>query len=93
MFKTGGPDEKIGQHDADVLSVWVSKSQHDKFKIAGAIIKEIEKKCGGYAPLDDLADVMNAKHGIDRDEVDKILDEMSRQGQILRPIKDHVKCI
>ena len=86
-------DEKIGQHDADVLSVWVSKSQDDKFKVTRAIIKEIETKCGGYVPLGDLADVLNGKHGIDRDEVDKILAEMSRQGQILRPIKDHVKCI
>lgn len=87
-------DPVTGNFDADMVAVGSSKSQRDKLKLVRNIIKDFEKQYNGQPmPEEELAIQAKEKYDIDGDELEEIINKMSRQGEILRPKKGHVKCI
>ena len=87
-------DPVTGNFDADMIAVGSSKSQRDKLKLVRNLIKDFGKQYNGQPmPEDELMIQAQEKHGIGNEELEDILDKMSRQGEILRPTKGHVKCI
>ena len=87
-------DPVTGNFDADMVAVGSSKSQRDKLRLVRNLIKDFGKQYNGQPmPEDELMIQAQEKHGISNEELEEILDKMSRQGEILRPTKGHVKCI
>ena len=87
-------DEETGNFDADMISVGSKKSQRDKIKLVRDIINGYTKSHNGY-PMeeDELILQVKKKHEIDGNEINEIIDMMSKHGEILRPKKGYVKCI
>lgn len=86
-------DVTTGKFDADMVAVGSSKSQRDKLKTIRNLIKELEVQYNGPVPEDELAIQVQEKYGINNEELEEIINKMSRQGEILRPRKGHIKCI
>ena len=85
---------EIKRMHANLVAVDSSKNQRGRLKLIRNIIKDFEKQYNGQPmPEEELAIQAKEKYDIDGDELEDIINKMSRQGEILRPKKGHVKCI
>jgi len=90
-LKHVGIDPATGMMDADIVSVGISKSQRDKIQIIKDIIKTIsERSAGGKAPKKEVY-AEAGKSGIPTEEMDVIVEQMNRRGDIIMPDLDHFK--
>lgn len=90
-LKNVGIDPATGMMDADIIATGISHSQRDKIQIIQDIIRTIsERNAGGKAPKKEVY-AEAEKSGISAEEMDIIIDQISRRGDIIKPDPDHLK--
>ncbi|HYB92928.1 MAG TPA: minichromosome maintenance protein MCM [archaeon] len=85
-----GIDVKTGEFDIDLIMTGKPKSLRDKLQIVLSTIVEMEK-AKGLVPLVDLFDTLYKDHKIERDEADKLVTQLSKEGTIYAPKDGFVK--
>ena len=85
-------DPATGQIDIDKVATGISKSSRDMTRVLRETIK-ILSEGGGSAKLDKVIDTMVSQHHYGKEEVEKLLDRLKRQGDIITPRNDTVKLL
>ncbi|HJK17359.1 MAG TPA: minichromosome maintenance protein MCM [Methanocorpusculum sp.] len=85
-------DPATGQIDIDKVATGISKSSRDMTRVLRETIK-ILSEGGSSAKLDKVIDTMVSQHHYGKEEVEKLLDKMKRQGDIITPRNDTVKLL
>jgi replicative DNA helicase Mcm len=67
--------------DADLITIGISKSQRDKFKILRGIIRDIAAEHCGMASKDDIY-ARAEEQGFDREHVEDTLKRLKTQGNV-----------
>ncbi len=92
-LKQVGVDPDTGTFDVDFIESGTTKSQRDKIKVVKEIIRKVgERHAGGNAPLHEIYEEAELEE-IDREHVEDLINKMSRQGDLLKPKKDHVRIV
>jgi replicative DNA helicase Mcm len=88
-LKDVGIDFETGSVDIDMIMTGVTKTQRDKIQIVIGIIKELEKEypTAKKGEILELAE----KKGIDKGDVDKLLEVLKKNGEIYEPMFDQFK--
>jgi replicative DNA helicase Mcm len=84
-----GIDLESGSVDIDKIMTGVTKTQRDKIQIVIGIIKELEKEYR-TAKKGEIIEMAESK-GIDKRDVDRLLDVLKKNGEIYEPIFDQFK--
>jgi replicative DNA helicase Mcm len=84
-----GIDLESGTVDIDMIMTGVTKTQRDKIQIILGIIKELEKEYR-TAKKSEIIE-MGEKKGIDKGDVDRLLEVLKKNGEIYEPIFDQFK--
>ena len=85
-------DPATGQIDIDKVATGISKSSRDMTRVLRETIK-ILSEGGSSAKLDKVIDTMVSQHHYGKEEVEKLLDRLKRQGDIITPRNDTVKLL
>ena len=75
-------DPATGKLDSDIISVGMSKSQRDRIRVLGEIIKELQDEYKSAVPLEDIM-VKAEEAGIKKDDVEDMLNKLKRSGEII----------
>ncbi len=84
-----GIDLESGSVDIDKIMTGVTKTQRDKIQIVLGIIKELEKEYR-TAKKGEIIEMAEGK-GIDKGDVDRLLDVLKKNGEIYEPMFDQFK--
>jgi replicative DNA helicase Mcm len=84
-----GIDIESGSVDIDKIMTGVTKTQRDKIQIVLGIIKELEKEYRTAKKTEIIA--MAEKKGIDKGDVDRLLEVLKKNGEVYEPIFDQFK--
>jgi replicative DNA helicase Mcm len=79
-----GLDPETGKIDIDRISTGITTSQRSRIFGVKDIIIELENKIGKIIPIEDVVKECEAK-GIDRDEVEEVIERLKRSGDIFEP--------
>jgi replicative DNA helicase Mcm len=79
-----GLDPETGKIDIDRISTGITTSQRSKIFGVKDIIVELENKIGKIIPIEDVVKECEAR-GIDRDEVEEVIEKLKRSGDIFEP--------
>ena len=79
-----GMDPETGEIDIDRISTGVSASHRGRIHFVKEIIEELEDKIGKSIPIEDISAACNEK-GVKGDEVEEILEQLRRSGDIFEP--------
>jgi replicative DNA helicase Mcm len=77
-------DVKTGQIDIDQISTGISTTQRSRIIVVKELITELEPKYGKGIPIDDLIEEAKA-HGVNREDVEEVIEKLKRQGDIFEP--------
>lgn len=86
-----GIDLESGAVDIDKIMTGVTKTQRDKIQIILSIIRELEKEYR-TAKKTEIAE-MAEKNGIDKADVDRLLELLKKNGEIFEPVFDQFKVV
>jgi replicative DNA helicase Mcm len=84
-----GIDIESGSVDIDKIMTGVTKTQRDKIQIIISIIKELEKDYATAKKGEILE--MAEKKGLDKGDVDRLLEVLKKNGEIYEPMFDQFK--
>jgi replicative DNA helicase Mcm len=79
-----GLDPETGKIDIDRISTGITTSQRSKIFDVKDVIVELENKIGKVIPIDDIVRECSGR-GIDKEEVDEIIEKLRRSGDIFEP--------
>jgi replicative DNA helicase Mcm len=79
-----GLDPETGKIDIDRISTGITTSQRSKIFGVKDIIIELENKIGKIIPIEDVVNECVVR-GIDRDEVEEVIEKLKRSGDIFEP--------
>ncbi|BCS90561.1 MAG: minichromosome maintenance protein MCM [Candidatus Micrarchaeota archaeon] len=84
--------DKEGRIDIDIISTNMPKERVSKINIIKSIISSMEKKEGGAAKIDDVIKAAG-EQGISTDEVNRLLLELEKGGEIYKPRVGYIKLV
>ncbi len=79
-----GIDPETGKMDIDRISVGISTSQRNRIHVVKDAITELEKKIGKVIPIEDVVK-SSIEMGLDASEVEDIIENLRRSGDIFEP--------
>lgn len=77
-------DVKTGLIDIDQISTGISATQRSKIIVVKEIISALEPKYGKGIPIEDLIEEAKAQ-GVNREDVEEVIEKLKRQGDIFEP--------
>ena len=83
MMREIGVDKKTGKLDWDIIAVGQPKSKMDKVRTLLHVIKDLQKNYDMVTKEQIVEDA--DKYGIDKDEVDELLEILKKNGDIYSP--------
>jgi len=83
-LQEAGVDVETGRPDIDILMTGRSTSQHDKVKRVIAIIKDLENRHGGLAPIEEIKRIAESE-GIRQSFVEELIEQEKRRGHLYEP--------
>jgi len=87
-----GVDKETGRFDIDKITTGVTTSQRSKVIIVREMLRELEEKVGKKIPIKEIAAFAEIK-GINKSELEEILEKLKRSGDIYEPEPDTVQRI
>lgn len=85
-------DSETGQIDIDRISSGISASQRSKIIVIKEMIAELEEQIGKTIPIEDLVEEARGK-GVDKEEVEDVIEKLKRQGDIFEPKRGFIQRI
>ena len=85
-------DSETGQIDVDIMSTGISTTQRSKIIVFKELLAELEGKIGKTIPVEDIAEAA-LHHGMNRTQVDEVIEKLKRQGDIFEPKRGFVQRI
>ena len=85
-------DAETGLIDIDQISTGISTLQRNKIIVVKELISELEAKIGKIIPMEDIAEAAQ-RHGINKEQVDGVIEILRKQGDIFEPKRGFVQRI
>jgi replicative DNA helicase Mcm len=87
-----GVDPRTGKIDIDVISTGIPSSERSRISQIKEIISSLEEKIGKIIPIEDI--VMEASEkGIEKSEVEEVIDKLKRAGDLFEPKRNFIQKI
>lgn len=92
-LKQVGYDPETGKVDIDKVEGRTPKSDRDKFRIVGQLIKSLADEYGGQAPKEILLTELADSYNIDEDKAEEVIRFLKRNGTIYEPKQGYYKVV
>jgi len=86
-----GYDEESKTFDIDKITTGISSSKRGKIVLVKEIISDLENKVGKLIPMEELEKALENK--VSKDELEEVLNQLSKAGDIFKPKKGYIQRI